>query len=314
LAEAMHRNTTEVDVYHSGRFAGLGSRHNVNHWGDGAKEARINEAFLKRFYYYLTTDERTGDLLREPLGTVEQTLLKVPPLREVLHRTDMQGIIRIGPDWLALASNWMAEWERTGDQRYRDYILTGMKDIGAMPDAFVTRGAFRFDPATKHLSDIGLPNQGVPDFMVLFGGDQIIMELIQLIDCPEFAHAWALLCDKWAHMSPGSRYSHLRMVAYSANFSHDAALEGTAMELFRDSLRFQGGDHFPANLTPFEGPTVVEPVKETPGDSSFTRAMNTPEASQRAISIITATELFKQFRPDPGRASLGRWFRGTRGV
>ena len=40
VAEAMTRNTNEVDIYHLGRFAGLGSRHNVNHWGDGAKEAR----------------------------------------------------------------------------------------------------------------------------------------------------------------------------------------------------------------------------------------------------------------------------------
>jgi hypothetical protein len=31
LAEAMTRNTSEVDVYHLGRFAGLGSRHNVSH-------------------------------------------------------------------------------------------------------------------------------------------------------------------------------------------------------------------------------------------------------------------------------------------
>ena len=41
---------------------------------------------MKRFYYYLTTDERTGDLLREPLGAVEQTLVNVPPLREVFPR------------------------------------------------------------------------------------------------------------------------------------------------------------------------------------------------------------------------------------
>ena len=78
VAEAMHRNTSEVDVYHSGRFAGLGSRHNVNHWGDGAKEARIDEAFQKRFYYYLTTDERTGDLLREPISVVEQNACAGP--------------------------------------------------------------------------------------------------------------------------------------------------------------------------------------------------------------------------------------------
>lgn len=40
MAEAMTRHTAEVDVYHIGPNAGLGSRHNVSHWGCGAKEAR----------------------------------------------------------------------------------------------------------------------------------------------------------------------------------------------------------------------------------------------------------------------------------
>src|SRR6185312_5987131 len=61
MAEAETRNTSEVDVYHLGRFAGLGSRHNVVPWGCGAKEARISQAAWKRFYYYLSTDERVGD-------------------------------------------------------------------------------------------------------------------------------------------------------------------------------------------------------------------------------------------------------------
>ena len=65
MAEAMTRQTQEVDCYHIGRFKGLGSRHNVSHWGDGAKQPRISNASLKNIYYYLTTDERTGDLLHE---------------------------------------------------------------------------------------------------------------------------------------------------------------------------------------------------------------------------------------------------------
>lgn len=44
MAEAMTRHTAEVDVYHIGPNAGLGSRHNVSHWGCGAKEARISQA------------------------------------------------------------------------------------------------------------------------------------------------------------------------------------------------------------------------------------------------------------------------------
>ena len=57
MAEAITRHTAEVDVYHIGPNAGLGSRHNVSHWGCGAKEARISQAAWNRFYYYLTTDE-----------------------------------------------------------------------------------------------------------------------------------------------------------------------------------------------------------------------------------------------------------------
>jgi hypothetical protein len=267
----------------------------VNHWGDGAKEARINEAFLKRFYYYLTTDERTGDLLREPLDVVEQTLMAVPPLREVLPLPIKPALIRIGPDWLALASNWMAEWERTGDIRYREFLLTGMRDIGAMPDAFLNRGAYRYDPATKHLYDIGRPNQGASEFLFIFGGDQIAMELIALIDCPEFAHAWFLLCDKTAREVPGPLYSKMRLAAYAAVIAHDAGLESEAIEMFRASLKFNDGDRFPVALTAIEGPSVAEPVKETPGHNSFTPAIATPETSQWAIDLITTVELVRQF-------------------
>ena len=141
LAEAMTRNTGEVDVYHLGRFFGLGSRHNVSHWGCGAKEARISEAWLKRPYYYLTTDERTGDLMREVL-TVDETIARIQPLRHELVRADVPAIFRIGPDWIAMASNWMTEWERTGNTQYRDYVLTGMKCLGAVPEAFTTEMAF----------------------------------------------------------------------------------------------------------------------------------------------------------------------------
>ncbi|MBX2822573.1 MAG: hypothetical protein KTR29_22945, partial [Rhodothermaceae bacterium] len=60
FAEAMTRHTGEVDVHHIGRFAPLGSRHNVLHWGCSAKQLRISTALNRRYYYYLTADERVG--------------------------------------------------------------------------------------------------------------------------------------------------------------------------------------------------------------------------------------------------------------
>ena len=59
---------------------GLGSRHNVVPWGDGAKEARISQAAFRRFYYYLTTDERTGDVMREVVNA-DYRVAQLDPMR-----------------------------------------------------------------------------------------------------------------------------------------------------------------------------------------------------------------------------------------
>jgi len=111
MAEAMTRHTGEVDVYHLGRFKGLGSRHNVIHWGCGAKEVRISQAALGRFYYYLTTDERTGDLMRASVEASNEAIGKIDPLRLILEKSEYPTHVRVGPDWLALVGNWMTEWD-----------------------------------------------------------------------------------------------------------------------------------------------------------------------------------------------------------
>ena len=290
FAEAMTRNTSEVDVYHLGRFVGLGSRHNVSHWGCGAKEARISESFLKRFYYYLTTDERTGDLMRETLD-VDRTVDRIQPLRKEVTRGDIP-IVRVGPDWLAFASNWMTEWERTGDRRYRDYLLTGMKCIGAMPDQFVKLQAFRYDSRTKELFDIGEPNNPAGEFLDLFGGDQIAADLMALIPCPEFTAAWNRLCVGWATNPKWNGYTKMRVTAYAALVNHDAALRDKARQLLVASLVDNGPNRLPTAPTLIEGPVVPEPVEEVPG-------VNTPGVSQWAINVITTAQLLQDFAGGP---------------
>ena len=93
MAEAMTRHTGEVDVYHLGRFAGLGSRHNVRHWGCGAKEARISQAAYRRFLYYLTTDERAGDLMRE-VADADFKTLDFDPMRLASPLTRDESVSR----------------------------------------------------------------------------------------------------------------------------------------------------------------------------------------------------------------------------
>jgi hypothetical protein len=292
LAEAMTRNTSEVDVYHAGRFAGLGSRHNVNHFGCGAKEDRISEAYLKCFYYYLTADERTGDLMHEVVDA-DQSLPQALPLRHVLPRPNVPVVIRVGPDWIALASNWFTEWERTGDVRYRDDVLAGMNSLGAMPDAFAKRLAFGYDIKTKKLYDIGDPNLKTYEFLILFGGDEIAMELMQSIDCPAFTQAWNNVIVGWAKANRKA-ITQARVTAYAAHLLHDPAMGKLAWQQLRDSLKTKGEDFFPATPQLVESDDVAEPVEEVPG-------VNTPGTAQWALNIIETMELARDYYVDPAK-------------
>ena len=110
LAEKLSRHTSEVDVYHIGKYKGMGSRHNVIHWGCPCKEARIAMAGHHRFYYYLTGDRRLEDIFDE-LKDNEATFLNRDPLGDFYPKEAMvePSHARTGPDWSSLCSNWMTE-------------------------------------------------------------------------------------------------------------------------------------------------------------------------------------------------------------
>ncbi|MDR2675227.1 MAG: Tat pathway signal sequence domain protein [Opitutaceae bacterium] len=156
FAEAMTRHTGEVDVYHAGPFAGLGTRHNVQHWGCSAKQVRISTAAYRRVYYYLTADERTGDLMRELLG-VDKILNAVDPARKLARATPLgkhDSRLSFGTDWANLAAAWLTEWERGGDPQYRDKLLRGLRDWGAMPAGFFTSDRYGYRIATGALEPL----------------------------------------------------------------------------------------------------------------------------------------------------------------
>lgn len=195
MAEAMTRHTSEVDVYHSGRFEGLGSRHNVRHWGDGSKEVRESQAYYHRFYYYLTTDERTGDNMKMVARQADLGMTRVDPLREILPKTRYPTHARFGPDWLALVGNWMIAWERTGDRRWLDDITTGIQSFAAMPYGFFSgaQGAFGYDPATKKMYMLN-DTLGIIHLAVLMGGPEVAFELTDLMKNPTWKKLWLQYC------------------------------------------------------------------------------------------------------------------------
>lgn len=187
LAEKLSRHTSEVDVYHFGEYQGMGSRHNVRHWGCPCKEARIAMAGHHRYCYYLTGDFRFGDIFEE-IKDNEETFLRRDPLGDFYDKEEMvyPTHARSGPDWSSLCSNWMTRWERFHDLEYRDKIRVGIEDIKQAPLRLSSGPAYEFDPASRHLRYIGEVKDGSSHLQVCMGAPSVWMELGELLDDDEW--------------------------------------------------------------------------------------------------------------------------------
>jgi hypothetical protein len=332
LAEAHARNTSETDTYHLGPMRGLGSRHNVVKWGDGAKEARISQAAHWRPFYYLTTDERTGDIIQESAEYGPQSIANFDPMREAEPKGPGEpGVrLRIGPDWFALAGNWMAEWERTGDKHWRDLIVAGVDSIVAMPYGMETgkpeanskalAATVGFDPATGKVIPIPNPETHalVPanyNLATIQGGGEVMFELVPLLGRKDFEEAWLRLCrlgvappEVWdkdhtthnegadaQYVPPGQSGPRLAAYAYARTGNVAYAKKAIAM------LLGQGGGI--ANPHMVSGADSLRPVEED-------ARLQTNEASQTALQCIEVLELCKDQLPTEAAVRTVRTFPG----
>ena len=316
MAEAMTRHTSEVDTYHVGRFAPLGSRHNVRHWGCGAKEARISQAAFRRFHYYLTTDERTGDIMRSVVD-VDYKVTELDPMRLASPRTGAipyPGRIRGGPDWLACAGNWMTEWERTGETRYRDKILTGMDCIAKMPYGFMTgpNTLYGYDPKTGMLFPLVPDGFGTYNLQVIQGGAEVAFELNQLIGHPGWQKAFLQYCRLTgapkevvardmktdAEGGDGGYAGAGRLAAYAYWKTRNPSFLARAISQLRaGGLRMLPGGLYATRHV--GGPDVLNPIDEAPGVSTNTTA-------QSSLVAIQVLELCKDRLPAELPAEPGR--------
>ncbi|MGN7885778.1 Tat pathway signal sequence domain protein [Dyadobacter endophyticus] len=249
LAEAMTRHTGEVDVHHIGPFAPLGSRHNVMHWGCSAKQLRISTATNRRFYYYLTGDERVGELMREQINAV-QTLQTVVPVRKVnaaapknTENSDL-ATVSFGTDWGAVAGAWLTEWERTQDNAIRDKLLNSMRTIAAQPHGFFTgssllnlkTGAFQPEPTGKI---------SVSHLSAVFGLAEVCYELSYLVEDKAFRQAWLDYCRLYNATPDAQKQAlgeslkklslqqgHARLTAFAARATGDKVLAQRAWQEF----------------------------------------------------------------------------------
>ena len=307
LAEAMTRHTGEVDVYHLGRFKGLGTRHNVQHWGCSAKQLRISTVAYRRIHYYLTADERTGDLMRALVGA-DEAFLTLDPIRKIRTEpipppTRAAASVGFGTDWGSLAFAWLTEWERTGDARVRDKLLAGMRSIGGQPKGFFTTGC-TFNLDTGEFSRGEERGVGVSHLSAVFGLPEICSELITLFDEPAFRAAWLDYCMLYNASADEQRAAlgeplgklnlrdaHSRLTAYAARLKRDPALAARAWD------EFLGGRAAKGVRTDLRSTRVIGPAVLSPVDENF--ALNTNSSSQWGLSAIQMLALAGESQPAP---------------
>ena len=278
FAEAMTRHTGEVDVHHLGRFAPLGSRHNVLHWGCSAKQMRISNAANRRYYYYLTADERVGDLMREQVEAC-RALVNIQPNRKAGGRgtpaapdaTATHARLSFGTDWGAMSAAWLTEWERTGDTGVRDRLRASMSTIGQQPHGFFSSGE-RMNLTTGAFDISKNPRAGVSHLNAVFGLVEVCAELVQLLDVPEFKQAWLDYCELYNAPAEeqakrlGSslngislQQGHSRLTAYAAKIKGDPAL---AQRAWKEFFRGEGSARSRPEVHRVTGPAVLQPVDE----------------------------------------------------
>ena len=255
MAEAMTRHTAEVDVYHLGPWKGFGTRHGVQHFSDSSKQPRVSNAAFKRFYYYLTADERTGDLMRDLNGS-DETLSRVFIERKVAVaggsglgiRQRLPGSVdcSFGTSWGSFIAAWFTEWERTGNTVWRDRIITGMKSIAAYRYGWFAGGG-PYDLKSGQFLGKG-DSVSISHLNGVHGVFEIHMEMLDLIDVPAYRQAWLDYCRYYN--APSAEFTafvgspprgrnlidaHSRFTAYAGVILKDETLKARAWKELFDS-------------------------------------------------------------------------------
>ncbi len=302
LAESMSRHTSEIDIYHEGKYKGIGSRHNVIHWGCPCKEARIAMAGHHRFAYYIGGDRRYADIF-DTVKDGDFATLETDPLAMFYDKAQMKlpTHARSGPDWSTYTSNWLTEWERHGSraQAYEKKLRTGIADLKAAPLQLISGSNFEYDPATGHLGYIGENAAGGTHLAICMGGPQTWFELVPLLRdddwqkmIADFGSFYFLSHDEQLKKSNGligNRQFTLPFMAaaigaYGARYYNDRALAGKVWDVLLHAAKdgnAQGGKFEPTAVAHC---THRAPIAEIPWISTNTTA-------QFCLNAIVCLEL-----------------------
>jgi hypothetical protein len=306
FARIMTRHTSEVDCYHFGKWAGLGSRHNVVHWGCNAKEARIMMAFLHRPYYFLTADERIGEIMDMVKDSDRSAYNKDPMGIYFQGQHPGYAHVRSGPDWLAFASNWMSRYERFGDETYWRKLLTGLKSLEEDELGLLAGPTFLYNPDEGRLIHWTDSNYHY-HMVVAFGGSEVLLELQRWLDkddrlkqmIADFGKGYAMSDEEIRVFSKGRlpdkrelswKVYAAQMIAYGARYYRDPKLGAAAWGLILDTAR----EFCPAGVLQ---PAAVE-ARDYPVEAEEIPGLSTNNAAQLALAYFAARELIPEYTPE----------------
>ncbi|ETS76793.1 hypothetical protein PFICI_12180 [Pestalotiopsis fici W106-1] len=257
MAEAMTRHTGEVDVYHCGRFKGFGTRHGVQHWSDSSKQLRISNAMYRRIYYYLTGDERAGDLIAE-LQDCQFALLSLDSHRKVQKHSDIPdgfAMANIGLDCGPVSAAWLSAWERrsTGWEKARTLLLNMLQGISRLTHG-IGNNAMLLNPATGEVRECTSPTPPytISHLSMLFGFPEIFAELIHYArhEHPEIVQQFLKVWLQYCRAYNGGRHVQLEEFGFEFptsagwNQSHSTITAFAAVEQEDDQLAQAAWDQF----------------------------------------------------------------------
>ncbi|GAE95207.1 hypothetical protein JCM21714_4421 [Gracilibacillus boraciitolerans JCM 21714] len=203
-------------------------------------------ASLHKYYFYLTGDERVGEIINQ-VKDIDQKIDELPPMREFYDKKENITPVRTGPDWSAFLSNWLYQWETKKSSNYECYIKDTITDIKNAPPLQLLSGPVFYYQKEKHkLIHMDDGTLGDYHMVIAFGAPQVWMELESLLEEEEWKRmiadfgAFYLLSDKemkqqtngklakemfaWPMFSTG-------LVAYAANYFQDESLAEKAWDL-----------------------------------------------------------------------------------
>ena len=176
-AVEMTRHNRDVDMYHRGLLKGMGTRHNVNHWGCQDKEWRVSMPLVKRLHYYMTGDPWTKEVI---LGTVD-----------VYQR--YERVQKIAPGEVGVFAGILARWEMDHSEadertlsRFADGIAAAVREDGLFTNDIhlnaVTGESYPVGdkPFTEHFFMNGFgPQHTLVEYAELTGHEKLTKALVK---------------------------------------------------------------------------------------------------------------------------------------